>query len=120
MSMVDARMVAQKSCLIVISVFPVNFSSWNRFLRIRYVYSMPSSVNGLRHRSLFQTCKFFMVIQKGAMSLDYSEIHASTAIAMFQYSMMSYLNRQNSDEISYGELFYRLLEEVQDAALFNA
>lgn len=39
---------------------------------------------------------------------------------MFQYSMISYLNHQNSDEISYGELFYRLLEEVQDAALFNA
>ncbi|MDY0289129.1 MAG: hypothetical protein RBR15_09930 [Sphaerochaeta sp.] len=39
---------------------------------------------------------------------------------MFQYSMMSWLNRQNSDEISFGELFYQLLEEVQGAALFNA
>jgi len=70
--------------------------------------------------TMFQTCKSFLGLQKGTRSLDYSEIHASTAILMFQYSMMSYLNRQNSDEISFGELFYRLLEEVQDAALFNA
>jgi hypothetical protein len=33
---------------------------------------------------------------------------------------MSWLNRQNSDELSFGELFYQLLEDVQDAALFNA
>ena len=39
---------------------------------------------------------------------------------MFQYSMLSWLNRNNSDEISFGELFYQLLEEVQDVALFNA
>lgn len=70
--------------------------------------------------TMFQTCKSFLGIQKSTQSLNYSEIHGSTAIAMFQYSMMSYLNRQNSDEISYGELFFRLLEEVQDAALFNA
>ncbi|MGB4407105.1 MAG: transposase [Sphaerochaeta sp.] len=70
--------------------------------------------------TMFQTCKSFLGLQKGTQSLDYSEIHASTAIAMFQYSMMSYLNCQNSDEIRYGELFYRLLEEVQDEALFNA
>ena len=70
--------------------------------------------------TLFQTCKSFLGLQKGTRSLDYSEIHASTAIVMFQYSMMSWLNRQNSDEISFGELFYQLLEEVQDAALFNA
>jgi len=34
--------------------------------------------------------------------------------------MLSWLNRRNSDEISFGELFHQLLEEVQDAALFNA
>ncbi len=39
---------------------------------------------------------------------------------MFQYSMLSWLNRNNSDEISFGELFYQLLEEVQDVALFYA
>lgn len=39
---------------------------------------------------------------------------------MFQYAMLSWLNRQSSDEISFGELFYQLLEEVQDAELFNA
>lgn len=70
--------------------------------------------------TMFQTCKSFLNMQKSTKSLNYSEIHASTAIVMFQYSMMSCLNRQNSDEISYGELFYRLLEEVQDSALFNA
>ena len=71
-------------------------------------------------KCLFQTCKSFLCLQKSTQSLDYSEIHASTAIVMFQYSILSWLNRQNSDEISFGELFYQLLEEVQDAALFNA
>jgi hypothetical protein len=70
--------------------------------------------------TFFQTCKSFLCLQKSTQSLNYSEIHASTAIIMFQYSMLSWLNRQNSDEISFGELFYQLLEEVQDAALFNA
>ena len=69
---------------------------------------------------LFYTCKSFLRLQKSTQSLDYSEIHASTAIIMFQYSMLSWLNRNNSDEISFGELFYQLLEEVQDVALFNA
>jgi len=69
---------------------------------------------------LFHTCKSFLRLQKSTQSLDYSEIHASTAIIMFQYSMLSWLNRNNSDEISFGELFYQLLEEVQDVALFNA
>jgi len=39
---------------------------------------------------------------------------------MFQYSMLSWLNRNNADEISFGELIHQLLEEVQDVALFNA
>ena len=69
---------------------------------------------------MFHTCKSFLRLQKSTQSLDYSEIHASTAIIMFQYSMLSWLNRNNSDEISFGELFYQLLEEVQDVALFNA
>ena len=69
---------------------------------------------------LFFTCKSFLRLQKSTQSLDYSEIHASTAIIMFQYSMLSWLNRNNSDEISFGELFYQLIEEVQDIALFNA
>ena len=70
--------------------------------------------------TLSQTGKSFLCLQKSTQSLDYSEIHASTAIVMFQYSILSWLNRQNSDEISFGELFSQLLEEVQDAALFNA
>ncbi len=69
---------------------------------------------------LFHTCKSFLRLQKSTQSLDYSEIHASTTIIMFQYSMLSWLNRNNSDEISFGELFHQLLEEVQDVALFNA
>jgi len=69
---------------------------------------------------MFHTCKSFLRLQKSTQSLDYSEIHASTAIVMFQYSMLSWMNRNNSDEISFGELFYQLLEEVQDIALFNA
>ncbi len=70
--------------------------------------------------TMFQTCKSFLCLQKSTQSLDYSEIHASTAIVMFQYAMLSWLNRQNSDELSFGELFYQLLEDVQDAALFHA
>ena len=70
--------------------------------------------------TMFQTCKSFLRLQKSTQSLDYSEIHASTAIVMFQYAMLSWLNRRNSDEISFGELFHQLLEEVQDAALFHA
>lgn len=70
--------------------------------------------------TLFQASKSFLRLQKSTQSLDYCEIHASTAIVMFQYAMLSCLNRQSSDELSFGELFYQLLEEVQDAALFNA
>lgn len=70
--------------------------------------------------TMFHTCKSFLRLQKSTQSLDYSEIHASTAIVMFQYAMLSWLNRQNSDEIGFGELFYQLLEEVQDTALFHA
>ena len=69
---------------------------------------------------MFHTCKSFLRLQKSTQSLDYSEIHASTSIILFQYAMLSWLNRRNSDEISFGELFHQLLEEVQDAALFNA
>jgi len=59
-------------------------------------------------------------LQKSTQSLDYSEIYARTAIIMFQYSMLSWMNRNNSDEISFGELFHQLPPEVQDVALFNA
>jgi len=69
---------------------------------------------------LFFTCKSFLNLQKSTQSLDYSEIHASTAIIMVQFALLSWLNRKQSDEVGFGELFHQLLEEVQDLALVNA
>lgn len=68
---------------------------------------------------MFQTLKSFLNLQKTTQSIDYTEIHASTAIAMLQFQMLSYSKRLNSDEASYGELFLCLLEEVQDTAFLN-
>ena len=68
---------------------------------------------------MFHTLKSFLNLQKTTQSIDYTEIHASTAIAMLQFQMLSYTKRLNSDEASYGELFLCLLEEVQDAAFLN-
>jgi hypothetical protein len=69
---------------------------------------------------LFHTCKSFLRLQKNSQTLDYSEIHASTAIIMVQFALLSWMNRKQADEVSYGELFHRLIEEVQDIALVNA
>lgn len=63
--------------------------------------------------------KSVIKIQKTTQALDYTEIHASTAIAMIQLMMLSYERRMTSDEASYGTLFLLLVEEFTDAAFME-
>ena len=68
----------------------------------------------------FQTLKSFLRLQKSTQSIDYMQIHASTAIAMLQFQMLAYRKRTESDVVSYGSLFLMLVEEFSDAAMKEA
>lgn len=68
----------------------------------------------------FQTLKSCLRLQKSTQSIDYMQIHASTAIAMLQFQMLAYRRRTESDEVSYGALFLFLVNEFSDAAMKEA
>lgn len=68
----------------------------------------------------FQTLKSYLRLQKTTQSIDYMQIHASTAIAMLQFQMLAYRRRTESDEVSYGALFLILVNEFSDAAMKEA
>lgn len=65
----------------------------------------------------FQTLKSHLRLQKSTQSIDYMQIHASSAIAMLQFQMLAYRRRTESDIVSYGALFLVLAEEFSDAAM---
>ena len=68
----------------------------------------------------FHTLKSYLRLQKTTQSIDYMQIHASTAIAMLQFQMLAYRKRTESDEVSYGTLFLFLVEEFSDATMKEA
>lgn len=68
----------------------------------------------------FHTLKSYLRLQKTTQSIDYMQIHASTAIAMLQFQMLAYRKRTESDEVSYGTLFLFLVEEFSDATMKQA
>lgn len=68
----------------------------------------------------FQTLKSYLRLQKSTQSIDYMQIHASTAIAMLQFQMLAYRKRTESDVLSYGALFLVLVEEFSDSAMKEA
>jgi len=63
---------------------------------------------------------FLAISRKAFLGILNTVLKELVAMAHLLYAMLSWLNLQNSDEISFGELFYQLLEEVQDTALFHA
>lgn len=69
---------------------------------------------------LFKTLKSHLRLQKSTQSVDYVQIHASTAIAMLQFQMLAYIRRIENDEASFGELFLLLVEEITDEAFMAA
>lgn len=68
----------------------------------------------------FHTLKSYLRLQKTTQSIDYMQIHASTAIAMLQLQMLAYRRRLESDAVSYGALFLILIEEFSDSAMREA
>lgn len=68
----------------------------------------------------FHTLKSYLRLQKTTQSIDYMQIHASTAIAMLQLQMLAYRKRTETDEVSYGALFLLLVEEYSDASMKEA
>ena len=68
----------------------------------------------------FQTMKSYLRLQKSTQSIDYMQIHASTAIVMLQFQMLAYRKRTESDVMSYGALFLILVEEFSDSAMKEA
>ena len=60
------------------------------------------------------------MIQKLSQSIDYLQIHASTAISMSQFQMLAYIRWMENDEASFVELFLLLVEEVTDEAFYVA
>ena len=69
---------------------------------------------------MFKTLKSHLRLQKSTQSIDYMQIHGSTAIAMLQFQMLAYIKRMENDEASFGELFLLLVEEVTDEAFYAA
>lgn len=69
---------------------------------------------------LFKTLKSHLRLQRSTQSIDYMQIHGSTAIAMLQFQMLAYIRRMENDEASFGELFLLLVEEVTDEAFYAA
>ncbi|MCD8326641.1 MAG: transposase, partial [Lachnospiraceae bacterium] len=62
----------------------------------------------------FKSCKSYLHLVKECRSLSYDALNAHTAIVFTRYMMLSVAKRHDEDDRTICELFYVLLDELED------
>lgn len=62
----------------------------------------------------FKTCKSYLHLVKECRSISYDALNAHVAIIFTRYMMLSVAQRRNTDDKTICELFFRLLNELDD------
>ena len=62
----------------------------------------------------FKSCKSYLKLAKECRSLSYDALNAHVAIVFTRYMMLSVAKRQNEDDKTICELFFCLLDEMED------
>ena len=63
---------------------------------------------------MFQSCKSYLYLVKECRSTSYDALHAHVAMVFTRYMMLSVEQRRNTDDKTIGELFFCLLDELDD------
>ena len=66
------------------------------------------------YRSLFQTTKSLLKLQKEFQSRSYDALIRHTTIVFTRYIVLSWQNRCSTDDRTIGRLFYELCDEVNE------
>ena len=62
----------------------------------------------------FKSCKSYLKLAKECRSISYDALNAHVAIVFTRYMMLSVAKRQNEDDKTICELFFCLLDEMED------
>lgn len=62
----------------------------------------------------FKSCKSYLRLVKECRSTSYDALNAHTAIVFTRYMMLAVVQRQNTDEKTLCELFFCLMDELED------
>ena len=62
----------------------------------------------------FKTCKFYLHLAKECRSLSYDALTAHVSVVFVRYMMLAVTQRCNTDDKTVCELFYRLMDELDD------
>ena len=62
----------------------------------------------------FKSCKSYLKLVKECRSLSYDALNAHVAIVFARYMMLSVAKRRNEDEKTICELFFCLMDEMED------
>ena len=62
----------------------------------------------------FKSCKSYLKLVKECRSLSYDALNTHVAIVFTRYMMLSVAKRQNEDDKTICELFFCLLDEMED------
>ena len=62
----------------------------------------------------FKSCKSYLKLVKECRSLSYDALNAHVAVVFTRYMMLSVARRQNEDEKTICELFFCLMDEMED------
>lgn len=68
----------------------------------------------------FKMCKSFLNLSKECRSISYDGITAHVAIVFSRYSLLAVENRNNIDQRTLGELFYIMVDELEDIRYMEA
>lgn len=62
----------------------------------------------------FKSCKSYLRLVKECRSISYDALNAHVAIIFMRYMMLSVAGRKNTDEKTLCELFFCLMDEMDD------
>ncbi len=68
----------------------------------------------------FKMCKSHLALGKEFQGRSFEMQIASTTLVCLRYLMIAFWIRREQDQRSWGELFYRICDEVQDISLFRS
>ena len=62
----------------------------------------------------FKSCKSYLKLVKECRSISYDALNAHVAIVFTRYMLLSVAKRRNEDDKTICELFYCLMDELED------
>ena len=68
----------------------------------------------------FKTCKSVLKLASECHSLSYDALTSHVSIVFARYIFLAYLNRMETDERSFGDLFYAVVDELADITFDHA